>query len=52
MHDSWKTLRSRIMDYLEKTTIQDLATALAEKRKALEKPRKAKKMAMAGSRKS
>ena len=52
MHDSWKTLRSRIMDYLEKTTIQDLAIALAEKRKALEKPRKAKKMAMAGSKKS
>ncbi len=48
MHDSWKTLRSRIMDYLEKTTIADLVSALEEKRRALEKPRKAKKVAVAG----
>jgi Rrf2 family iron-sulfur cluster assembly transcriptional regulator len=52
MHDSWKALRSRIMDYLEKTTIADLAAALEQKRKALEKPRKAKKMAAAGAKKS
>jgi Rrf2 family protein len=49
MHDSWKALRSRIMEYLEKTTIADLAAALEQKRKALEKPRKAKKVAVAGS---
>jgi Rrf2 family transcriptional regulator, iron-sulfur cluster assembly transcription factor len=48
MHDSWKALRSRIMEYLEKTTIADLAAALEQKRKALEKPRKAKKVAVAG----
>lgn len=28
MHDSWKALRSRIMDYLEQTSIEDLAKAL------------------------
>ena len=48
MHDSWKALRSRIMEYLEKTTIADLAAALEQKRKALEKPRKAKKVPVAG----
>ena len=47
MHDSWKHLRSRIMEYLEQTTIADLTTALLEKRKALEKPKKAKKAAAA-----
>jgi Rrf2 family iron-sulfur cluster assembly transcriptional regulator len=47
MHDSWKLLRSRIMDYLEQTTIADLATALDQKRRALERPRKAKKAAAA-----
>ena len=47
MHDSWKALRSRIMDYLEQTTIADLAAALEQKRRALEKPRKAKKAAAA-----
>src|SRR3974390_2582960 len=44
MHDSWKALRSRIMEYLEKTTISDLAAALEQKRRALEKPRKTKKV--------
>jgi Rrf2 family iron-sulfur cluster assembly transcriptional regulator len=47
MHDSWKLLRSRIMDYLEQTTIADLAAALEQKRRALERPRKAKKAAAA-----
>lgn len=48
MHDSWKALRSRIMDYLENTTISDLASALEQKRRALEKPKRAKKVAAAG----
>lgn len=43
MHDSWKALRSRIIDYLEKTTIADVAAALDQKRKALEKSRRARK---------
>jgi len=37
MHDSWKALRSRIIEYLEKTSIADVAEALEEKRQALEK---------------
>jgi Rrf2 family protein len=45
MHDSWKELRSRIMDYLEQTTIADLAAALEQKRRAIEKPRKPKRAA-------
>mgnify|MGYP000909109397 CR=1 FL=1 len=28
MHDKWKPLRQRIMDYLEKTSIEDLARSL------------------------
>lgn len=40
MHDSWKTLRSRIMDYLERTSIADLARALDEKRRLLKKQRR------------
>ena len=40
MHDSWKALRSRIMDYLEQTSIADVAKALDEKRRLLEKPRR------------
>lgn len=46
MHDSWKGLRSRIMDYLEQTSIEDLAKALEQKRRNMEKPgRKAKRSA-------
>jgi Rrf2 family protein len=48
MHDSWKALRSRIMEYLETTTIADLAAALEQKRRALEKPRKSRRAAAAG----
>lgn len=40
MHDIWKDLRSRIMEYLERTTIADLVRALEEKRKALDKARR------------
>ncbi|MCW5965261.1 MAG: Rrf2 family transcriptional regulator [Bryobacterales bacterium] len=45
MHDSWKDLRLRILDYLEGTSIADLARALEDKRKLLEKPRKTRKVA-------
>ena len=38
MHDSWKALRSRIIEYLEGTTVEDLAKALEIKRRALDKP--------------
>lgn len=40
MHDSWTALRSRIIDYLEHTTIADVAEALEQKRRSLEKPRR------------
>jgi Rrf2 family transcriptional regulator, iron-sulfur cluster assembly transcription factor len=43
MHDSWAGLRSRIMDYLEQTSIADLAHALDQKRKQLEKQRKGRR---------
>ena len=43
MHDSWKELRSRIIDYLERTSIADLVKALEQKRRSLEKPRKARR---------
>ncbi|MGB7761129.1 MAG: Rrf2 family transcriptional regulator [Bryobacteraceae bacterium] len=47
MHDSWVTLRSRIMDYLGKNSIADLAKALDLKKKTLatNKARKAKRAA-------
>jgi len=35
MHDSWVALRARIMDYLERNTISDLAKALDQKKKAI-----------------
>src|SRR5664280_3270644 len=35
MHDSWVGLRSRIMDYLGKNTIADLAKALEQKKKSI-----------------
>ena len=40
MHDSWVALRSRIIDYLEGTSIADLANALGEKRRLLARPRR------------
>jgi len=43
MHDSWKALRSRIMDYLGRNTIADLAKALEQKRKLLDKQRYGKR---------
>jgi Rrf2 family iron-sulfur cluster assembly transcriptional regulator len=40
MHDSWMALRSRIIGYLEGTSIADLANALGEKRRLLSRPRR------------
>jgi len=39
MHDSWIVLRSRIIEYLEGTSIADLANALGEKRRLLARPK-------------
>lgn len=51
MHESWKALRSRIIDYLEGTSVADVAEALEEKRRALEKPRRAKRSTAKSKRK-
>jgi Rrf2 family protein len=40
MHDSWKALRSRIIEYLEGTTVEDLANALDQKRRLLDRQKK------------
>jgi len=47
MHDSWVALRSRIMDYLGKNSIADLAKALELKKKtlAVSKARKTRRAA-------
>ena|SRR5215813_6945670 len=49
MHDSWITLRSRIMEYLGRNTIGDLAKALDQKKKTLTigKQRKVRRAAAA-----
>jgi len=41
-HDNWKALRSRIMEYLGRNTIADMARALEQKKKALAAPKKGK----------
>ena len=42
IHDSWKNLRSRIMEYLGRNTIADLAKTLEQKKRALAVPKKGK----------
>lgn len=51
MHDSWKALRSRIIEYLERTSIADVAKALEVKKKAIEKTRRRRKSAVKSKRK-
>jgi len=46
LHDSWKVLRSRIMDYLGRNTIADLAKTLEQKRRLLDKQRRTKRGAL------
>ena len=45
MHERWKPLRGNIMEYLEHTSIADLASSLEKKRAALEKPRRGRRPA-------
>jgi Rrf2 family protein len=40
MHDSWMPLRCRIVEYLEGTSIADLAKSLGDKRGLLVRPRR------------
>jgi Rrf2 family protein len=47
MHDNWKKVRDTIVEYLEKTTIADLARSMEQKKKAIDKKAaKAKKTAV------
>lgn len=50
MHDSWINLRSRIMDYLGRNTIADLAKALEQKKKSLALQKKSKSRRVAAKR--
>jgi DNA-binding IscR family transcriptional regulator len=43
MHDSWKALRDRIMEYLERTSIAELAAARDQKVKQIERRGRAKR---------
>jgi Rrf2 family transcriptional regulator, iron-sulfur cluster assembly transcription factor len=43
LHDTWKALRSRIVEYLERTSIEDLAKALAQKKMNLAKAHKSRR---------
>ncbi len=45
MHDKWKLLRERIIDYLEHTSIADVHAALEEKRRTLAKPKRGRRAA-------
>jgi Rrf2 family transcriptional regulator, iron-sulfur cluster assembly transcription factor len=49
MLDSWKDVHSRIMDYLERNTIADVAKALDDRKAALEKSKRGRR---AGNKKS
>jgi Rrf2 family protein len=40
MHDSWVPVRSHIVEYLQGTSIADLAKSLGEKRRLLARPRR------------
>jgi Rrf2 family protein len=48
LHDSWKALKSRIIDYLEGTTIADVSSAQLLKIRALDKTRKSRRPAKRG----
>lgn len=43
LHDSWKPLRSRILDYLSHNTIADLANAVEQKCRRVAKKRRRKR---------
>lgn len=45
MHDAWKGLRSRILDYLEETSIADVAAAQKLKQEAVARKKRGRKTA-------
>lgn len=40
LHDQWKLLRARFMEYLETTTLEDMAKAVARKKELIAKEKK------------
>jgi len=40
LHDSWKGLRTQFLHYLETTTVEQMARAVARKKELLRKPRR------------
>jgi Rrf2 family protein len=48
LHDNWKALRSRILEYLELTSIADVSRAAEQKRRALEKLKKSRRQSKKG----
>jgi Rrf2 family transcriptional regulator, iron-sulfur cluster assembly transcription factor len=40
MHESWSPVRARIVEYLQGTSVADLAKSLGEKRRLLARPRR------------
>jgi Rrf2 family protein len=40
LHESWMPVRSRIVEYLQGTSVADLAASLGEKRRLLSRPRR------------
>jgi Rrf2 family protein len=40
MHDSWSPVQARIVEYLQGTSVADLAKSLGEKRRLLARPRR------------
>lgn len=40
VHDTWKALRSRLMNYLEVTTLADMAAAVAKKNELRPRPKR------------
>lgn len=39
LHDSWKGIRTQFLDYLEKTTLDDMAAAVTRKKELLRRSR-------------
>ncbi len=49
MHDSWMPLRARIVEYLQETTIADLAASLGENRRLLVRVQRAPRRSVAAN---
>ena len=42
LHDTWKELRTQVMDYLETTTLEEMARAVARKKELVRRPARRK----------